>query len=163
MGSHLPFTCRDVELCAAAYLDAQLSPAEEEMVEEHLERCDACADMIDAMAAQRLKPPRLQLLQENDYWEEMDAVLQAELDRAELKQQPKFSKQSFVLYAAILLLTVLWGWHHRQRAIHLERIVYTQQQTLEQLERVSTPSLHDRGKGENVDVKVSYRPAKMEL
>ncbi len=163
MGSHLPFTCRDVELCAAAYLDAQLSPAEEEMVEEHLERCDACADMIDAMAAQRLKPPRLQLLQENDYWEEMDAVLQAELDRAEIEQQSKFSKQSIVLYAAILLLTVLWGWHHRQRAIHLERIVYTQQQTLEQLERVSTPGLHDKGQGENVDVKVSYRPAKMEL
>ena len=41
-------------------LDAQLSPAEEEMVEEHLEHCDACAEMIDAMDAQRLKPPRLQ-------------------------------------------------------------------------------------------------------
>ena len=77
MGSHLPFTCRDVEICAAALLDAQLSPAEEEMVEEHLEHCDACAQMIDAMDAQRLKPPRLQILQENDYWEEMDAVLQA--------------------------------------------------------------------------------------
>ena len=101
MGSHLPFTCRDVEICAAALLDAQLSPAEEEMVEEHLQHCDACAEMIDAMAAQRLKPPRLQLLQENDYWEEMDAVLQAELDKAEL-EQPKISKQSMVLYVAIL-------------------------------------------------------------
>ena len=78
MGSHLPFTCRDVEVCAAALLDAQLSPAEEEMVEEHLEHCDACAEMIDAMDAQRLKLSRLQImLQENDYWEEMDAVLQA--------------------------------------------------------------------------------------
>ena len=163
MGSHLPFTCRDVELCAAAYLDSQLSPSEEEMVEQHLERCDSCADMIDALDAQRLKPPRLQLLQENDYWEEMDAVLQAELDRAELEQQPKVSNRAMVLYAAILLLTVLWGWHHRQRAIHLERIVYTQQQTLEQLERVATPSVYDKGQEENVDVKVSYRPAKMEL
>ena len=163
MGSHLPFTWRDVELCAAAYLDSQLSPSEEEMVEQHLERCDSCADMIDALDAQRLKPPRLQLLQENDYWEEMDAVLQAELDRAELEQQPKVSNRAMVLYAAILLLTVLWGWHHRQRAIHLERIVYTQQQTLEQLERVTTPSVYDKGQEENVDVKVSYRPAKMEL
>lgn len=163
MGSHLPFTCRDVELCAAAYLDSQLSPSEEEMVEQHLERCDSCADMIDALDAQRLKPPRLQLLQENDYWEEMDAVLQAELDRAELEQQPKVSNRAMVLYAAILLLTVLWGWHHRQRAIHLERIVYTQQQTLEQLERVATPSVYDKGQEENIDVKVSYRPAKMEL
>ena len=133
------------------------------MVEEHLGRCDACADMIDAMDTQRLKPPRLQLLQENDYWEEMDAVLQAELDRAELQQQPTFSKQSMMLYAAMLLLTILWGWHHRQRAIHLERIVYTQQQTLEQLERVSSPSVYDKEQGEHVDVKVSYRPAKMEL
>lgn len=162
MGSHLPFTCRDVELCAAALLDAQLSPAEEEMVEEHLEHCDACAEMIDAMDAQRLKPPRLQILQENDYWEEMDAVLQEELDKAEL-DQPKLSTQALLLYVTILLLTVLWGWHHRQRAIHLERIVYTQQQTLEQLERVSTPTLYDKGQDEHLDVKVSYRPAKMEL
>jgi anti-sigma factor RsiW len=144
-------------------LDAQLSPSEEEMVEEHLERCDICAEMIDAMDSQRLKPPRLQLLQENDYWQEMDAVLQSELDRAELEQQPKLSKQSMMLYAAILFLTVLWGWHHRQRAIHLERIVYTQQQTLDQLERVSTPSTYSKDRGENVDVNVSYRPAKMEL
>jgi predicted anti-sigma-YlaC factor YlaD len=144
-------------------LDAQLSPSEEEMVEEHLERCDICAEMIDAMDSQRLKPPRLQLLQENDYWQEMDAVLQSELDRAELEQQPKLSKQSMMLYAAILFLTVLWGWHHRQRAIHLERIVYTQQQTLDQLERVSTPSTYSKDRGENVDINVSYRPAKMEL
>jgi hypothetical protein len=68
-----------------------------------------------------------------------------------------------VLYVAILLLTVLWGWHHRQRAIHLERIVYTQQQTLEQLERISTPTLSDKEQGDTMDMKVSYRPAKMEL
>ena len=162
MGSHLPFTCRDVEMCAAALLDEQLSPAEEEMVAEHLKHCDTCAEMIDAMDAQRIKPPRLQILQENDYWEEMDAVLQAELDKADL-DQPKFSKQSMFLYVAILLLSLVWGWHHRQRAIHLERIVYTQQQTLEQLERVSTPTLYEKDQGKGVDVKVSYRPAKMEL
>jgi anti-sigma factor RsiW len=162
VGSHMPFTCRDVEICAAALLDEQLSPAEEEMVAEHLDRCDACADMIDAMDAQRLKPPRLQILQDNDYWEEMDAVLQAELDKAE-SEQPKLSKQSMFLYAAVLLLTLLWGWHHRQRALHLERIVFTQQQTLEQLERVSTPTIQNDGSGQQVKVKAVYRPAKMEL
>lgn len=170
MGSHLPFSCRDIEVCAAALLDEQLSPAEEEMVEEHLNHCDACADMIDAMDAQRLKPPRLQILQDNDYWEEMDAVLQAELDRAEV-EPPKISKNMLFIYAAALLLTLVWGWYHRQRAIHLERIVYTQQQTLEQLERVSTPRSTPRtypydtvqGRDNTVDVKVSYRPAKMEL
>lgn len=170
MGSHLPFSCRDIEVCAAALLDEQLSPAEEEMVEEHLNHCDACADMIDAMDAQRLKPPRLQILQDNDYWEEMDAVLQAELDRAEV-EPPKISRNMLFIYAAALLLTLVWGWYHRQRAIHLERIVYTQQQTLEQLERVSTPRSTPRtypydtvqGQDNAVDVKVSYRPAKMEL
>jgi hypothetical protein len=62
-----------------------------------------------------------------------------------------------LFYAAVLLLTIMWGWHHKQRANHLERIVYTQQQTLEQLERVSNPSLT----GQNA--KVSYHPTKMEL
>lgn len=157
MGTHLPFTCREVEACAAALLDEQLSPAEEEMVEEHLERCDTCADLIDAMDAQRIKPPRIQLIQENDYWEDMDAVLQSELDRADANSQSPVSKQMILFYAAVLLLTIMWGWHHKQRANHLERIVYTQQQTLEQLERVSNPSLT----GQNA--KVSYHPTKMEL
>ena len=157
VGTHLPFTCREVEACAAALLDAQLSPSEEEMVEEHLERCDSCADLVDAMDAQRIKPPRIQLIQQNDYWEEMDAVLQSELDRAETDAQSPVSKQMMVFYAAVLLLSVMWGWHHKQRANHLERIVYTQQQTLEQLERVSNPSLA----GQNANA--SYRPAKMEL
>ena len=48
MGSHLPFTCRDVEICAW-HCWISISPAEEEMVEEH-QHCDACAEMIDAMA-----------------------------------------------------------------------------------------------------------------
>ena len=157
VGTHLPFTCREVEACAAALLDAQLSPAEEEMVEEHLERCDRCADLIDAMDAQRIKPPRIQLIQQNDYWEDMDAVLQSELDRAETDAQSPVSKQKSLFYAAVLLLTAMWGWHHKQRANHLERIVYTQQQTLEQLERISNPSLT----GQNA--KVIYRPTKMEL
>lgn len=157
MGSHLPFTCRDVESCAAALLDGQLSPGEEELVGEHLEQCCACAELIDAMEGQRLIPPRIQLIEETEYWDDMDAVLQAELDRAELEKRPVLSKQLIFVYAAVLLLSLIWGWHQRQRANHLERIVYTQQQTLEQLERLSTSSSHE------TKAKVSYTPAKMEL
>jgi hypothetical protein len=162
VGTHLPFTCRDVEICAAALLDGQLSPAEEEMVGDHLEHCDACAGLIDALETQRLKPPRIKLIQDNDYWEEMDVVLQSELDRAEQEQQG-IPPKTILLYAAILLLSLAWGWHQRQRAEHLERIVYTQQQTLEQLERISVPSTKGALVETSEKAHTSYKPAKLEL
>ena len=71
MGKHLPFSCHDVELCAAALLDGQLSPAEEQLVEEHLESCESCCDLIDALGEQQLGPPRLQIIQNQDYWDEI--------------------------------------------------------------------------------------------
>ena len=139
MKKHLPFSCQDVQACAAALLDEQLAPAEVEMVEEHLRQCQSCAEMIDNMDEQRLEPPNLQILQNEAYWEEMDSVLQAELEQAERPNQTKISPIHVVLYVATLVFTFVWGWYHHQRAEHLERIVYTQQQTLEQLERVSVP------------------------
>ena len=108
MGKHLPFSCNDVELCAAALLDGQLSPAEEQLVEEHLETCEACCDLINVLSEQQLEPPRLQIIQTQDYWDEMDAVLQEELERAEESTAMVISWPQIALYAAVLIVTVLW-------------------------------------------------------
>ena len=156
MGKHLPFSCTDVEICAAAILDGQLSPAEEQLVEEHLMHCSACCDLIDALGEQRLEPPRIQIIQQQDYWDEMDAVLQEELERAEEDTPMTFSWSQLALYAAVLLLTLAWGWQQRQRAQQLERIVYTQQQTLEHLERVTIQD------SSNATQTVVYTPTKLE-
>jgi len=156
VGKHLPFSCNDVELCAAALLDGQLSPAEEQLVEEHLMNCESCCDLLDALGEQQLEPPRLQIIQRQDYWDEMDAVLQDELERAEEPRSPAVSWPQIALYAAVLMLTLVWGWQQRQRAQQLERIVYTQQQTLEHLERamIQEPS---------PTTTVVYTPTKLEL
>lgn len=159
MGKHLPFSCHDVELCAAALLDGQLSPAEEQLVEEHLESCESCCDLIDALGEQQLEPPRLQIIQNQDYWDEMDAVLQEELERAEEPTAMVTSWPQIALYAAVLLVTMLWGWQQRQRAQHLERIVYTQQQTLEHLERAMIQDVPQNTPSKTV----SYTPTKLEL
>ena len=140
MKNHLPFTCHDIQSCAVALLDEQLSPAEVEMVEEHLQHCQNCAELVDSLDEQRLHPPNLQIIQDEAYWEEMDSVLQAELESAERPKKPRVTPIQMIFYAAALLCTCSWGWYNRERASHLERVVYTQQQTLEQLERVSVPS-----------------------
>ena len=104
MKKHLPFSCQDVQACAAALLDEQLAPAEVEMVEEHLRQCQSCAEMIDNMDEQRLEPPNLQILQNEAYWEEMDSVLQAELEQAERPNQTKISPIHVVLYPSLQLM-----------------------------------------------------------
>ena len=157
MGKHLPFSCRDVELCAAALLDGQLSPAEEQLVEEHLMNCEACCELIDTLAEQQLEPPRLQIIQRQDYWDEMDTVLQEELERAEEPKTMVISWPQIVVYAAVLILTILWGWQQHKRAQQLERIVYTQQQTLEHMERAM---IHEAPSQTQTIV---YTPTKLEL
>ena len=155
----LRFQCSDVLLCAAAWLDGQLSPAESEFMEEHLSQCSKCEELVLRMSEQELEPPQLRLIQDNDYWSEMDDVLATELEEAQRISQRKMPWKVLALYAAALLLSVLWGAHHRQRANTLEEMVESQQRTLEHLERISaqpeTPKTYM--------VPTKYVPAKMEL
>ena len=58
----LRFDCQDVRLCAAAWLDGQLSPAESEFMEEHISQCQQCEELIAQMAEQDLKPPKLRII-----------------------------------------------------------------------------------------------------
>jgi hypothetical protein len=156
--NHLPFTCHDIQSCAVALLDEQLSPAEVEMVEEHLQHCQPCAELVDSLDEQRLHPPNLQIIQDEAYWEEMDSVLQAELESAERPKESRVTPIQMIFYAAALLCTFIWGWYHRERASHLEKVVYTQQQTLEQLERVSVPITPNLRKN-----RPTYIPARVDL
>jgi anti-sigma factor RsiW len=155
----LRFQCSDVHLCAAAWLDGQLSPAESEFMEEHLASCAECTELIAKMNEQLLEPPKLRLIQDDNYWREMDEVLAQELEEAEKKSLRSIPWKVLALYAAVLMLSILWGTHHRQRAITLQQLVERQQRTLEHLERISaqpeTPKTYV--------VPAKYVPARMEL
>jgi anti-sigma factor RsiW len=155
----LRFQCSDVHICAAAWLDGQLSPAESEFMEEHLSSCTKCEKLILKMNEQLLTPPTLRLIQDDNYWREMDEVLALELHEAEKKSQRKLPWRVLALYAAALILTVLWGLHHRQRAVTLEQVVERQQRTLEHLERISAQPESPK----TYVVPAKYVPARMEL
>jgi predicted anti-sigma-YlaC factor YlaD len=154
----LPFTCRDVHVCAAAWLDEQLSPAEYEFIEEHLRNCPECEGYLQKMAEQEFEAPQLKFVQDEAYWQNMDQALLEELEQEEKRRTP-IPWSMIALYAAALLLSVLWGVQHRQRASHLEKIVESQQQSLEYWERISQKALK-----EDEQIKpVKYVPARMEL
>ena len=156
MSKHVPFHCQDIRICAAALLDGQLSPAEEQLMEEHLFECDACAEFLGQLEEQKIQPPRLQIIQDDEYWSQMDAVLQAELDKAERKS-PKPSIKWFIAYAVVLILSLIWGNYEHQRVKQLEYVVQTQQRTLENLAQQVQQAQQNPSKS------VVYVPAKMEL
>lgn len=154
MSKHVPFHCQDIRICAAALLDGQLSPAEEQLMEEHLFECQECSDFLGQLEEQHMQPPRLQIIQDDEYWSEMDSVLQAELERAESNTSKGISLQWGILYAAILLLSLLWGGYEHQKVKQLEYVVQTQQHTLESLTKQAE---------QHQSKSVVYVPAKMEL
>lgn len=158
MKEQLPFTCRDVHVCSAAWLDEQLSPAEYEFIEEHLRNCPECEGYLQKMAEQDFEAPQLKFVQDEVYWQDMDQALLEELEQEEKRRTP-IPWSMIALYAAALLLSVLWGVQHRQRAIHLEKIVESQQQTLEYWERISQQTPKE---GEQIKP-VKYVPVRMEL
>ena len=155
----LRFDCRDVRLCAAAWLDGQLSPAESEFMEEHISQCRQCEELIAQMAEQDLKPPKLRIIQDDEYWREMDETLATELMQAQRASRRKVSWKVLSLYAAALLLTVFWGIHQRHRANALQEIVENQQRTLEQFERMSAQPESPK----SYSVPVKYVPSRMDL
>ena len=155
----LRFQCSDVQVCAAAWLDGQLSPAESEFMEEHLAQCSTCERLIERMAEQDFEPPKLTLIKDDTYWREMDEVLASELLQAERKSNRQISWKILTLYAAALLLCFLWGVHHRQRANTLQQVVESQQKNVEHLERMSAQPEAPK----TYVVPAKYVPARMDL
>jgi predicted anti-sigma-YlaC factor YlaD len=154
----LPLTCRDVQACSAAWLDEQLSPAECEFMEEHLRSCEECEEFIQQLAEQNFEPPQLKFVQDEAYWQDMDQALLTELQQEE-RRRASLPWGMMALYVAALILTMIWGLQHRQRAIHLEKIVESQQQSLEHWEKISQQQSSD----DSQIRPAKYVPARMEL
>ncbi|MBL8618001.1 MAG: zf-HC2 domain-containing protein [Deltaproteobacteria bacterium] len=121
--------CKTVADRLAAWLDGELAPAERQWLEQHIERCPACAERAAALAEQQealaaLAPTPAALQRPDHFWASMDQRLDAELSAMELRatQQarhppapPLWRRQHAVglpaicAYAAALLLLVAFG------------------------------------------------------
>lgn len=68
----------------AAYLDGELSPAETELIADHVRICPECAELRDRIAAiPALDLPRLDPEAEDEIWSRMDDALEAAWQRHE--------------------------------------------------------------------------------
>ncbi len=68
----------------AAYLDGELSPAETELIDDHLRACPECEELRERIAAiPPLDLPRLEPDAEADIWARMDDALDAAWERQE--------------------------------------------------------------------------------
>ena len=168
MSSGWSIDCADIHTLAAAWLDEQLSPAEQELFEAHLESCDACEKFIERLSLQTITPPVIELSRTHDYWAQMDSALVDELDRLEQEQQSNtvVAPQRSLVFAlvAVVVLSVLWGWSEHQRAVSLEQQVLHQAQTIEHYERLSAqPSKSSTPSRAPTRSSKRYIPARLDL
>lgn len=113
--------CHEVHDLVAAWLDDELSPGQRELMDRHLERCEACAGLVAALAEQDLRPPPAPDTAAPGFWDALEARLAAEQAvSAEAGPVPAAAAPSsaasssmlqlrpvvVALYAALLLLSL---------------------------------------------------------
>lgn len=125
-----PMDCMTVADRVAAWLDGELSRSEQQLLEEHLERCTACQALVEGVAAiEMVPPPAAPALDSPMFWRRMDVALQAELAASERpapappsgwrqwsRASLRVSAPLLAGYAALLLFAVLWGAQNLRRA-----------------------------------------------
>lgn len=70
--------CHEVHDLVAGWLDDELSPGQAELMAQHLERCEACAELVARLDGQDLRPPPAPDTEAPGFWAAMDARLAAE-------------------------------------------------------------------------------------
>ena len=128
--------CEVVREKAAAWLEEELSPAETDMIAEHLDKCEECVAFFHSLEQIDLTPPKLRFTTSDDYWQSMDKVLSHEIDVQEKggKSKPYVMWEFWVLAASALLI-LSWGIYQYQQVSALEQLVESQQRDLERLQR----------------------------
>ena len=96
--------CEVVREKAAAWLEEELSPAETDMIAEHLDRCEQCVAFVHSLEQIDLTPPKLRFTTSDDYWQSMDKVLGHEMDVQEKggKSRPYVMWEFWALAASAL-------------------------------------------------------------
>jgi len=142
--------CAEVTERLAAYLDGQLAPADAEHVGEHLYGCTPCHQLCDAMMGQNFAPMSQEEMDAGcgteGFWDSMDTALETELASLAPSNQHSAGWRKARLgvpltvalaYAAALLLAVVWGYQHMERARAAEATALQLQQQLEQERRLA--------------------------
>jgi hypothetical protein len=130
-------SCAFVLEKSAAFCDHALSDAETSMIVEHLTSCADCARVYAELERLEIEPPRYRFgemddLDNPEYWDDMDRVLDAELNHTLHPKGSRFD-YSHIILAAVVLLCVGWGLYQQSRVQALSIVVESQQKELERL------------------------------
>lgn len=124
---------------SAAFFDQQLSEAETELILSHIEECNVCAAIFANMEQVEISPPKLHaqqlsLLSAPDFWDDMDSTISQAFDDHSHHQTRKrgFDQIHFIL-AALVLLSMAWGWYQQSQRTGLELVIQAQQQELDRM------------------------------
>jgi len=119
--------CHTVRNLLVPYLDGELAPAQAAWIEAHHEVCEPCCAATARLEAQSvqlsaLPPPNMPGGLARDLFAQMDATLEAELDRMERAPAPapvvapppprfhRVSRVGLAAYATLLGAALAWGW-----------------------------------------------------
>lgn len=141
-------SCETVQQRAVAWLEEQLAPAELEQIGMHIETCEDCAGYVAKLDAIDLRPPRVHHAhpsRKQNFWDNMDVHLRSEMSvlyEPEPDQNYRQSRSSRLLYvfAAGLVLSLIWGAKQHQKVNELHTQIQMQQREIERMERMfATP------------------------
>ena len=164
--------CLTTQERVAAYLDGELAPSEAEQFATHVEQCAVCAGILKSIQAQCFQPlsavERAAVCGSSDFWEDMDAVLCAELDekaggqavrvRAWYSRRVGMPTPMVMAYAAAMMLAVAWGMQQRERALAAEVSVEHLGHQLEAERRVVSQPLTQPSQSSGKIKVVTYTP-----
>ena len=123
---------------SAAFFDQQLSEAETELILSHIEECKTCAAIFANMEQIEISPPKLRsqqlsLLSAPDFWDDMDSTISQAFDEHSRQKRRRGFDLIHVILAALVLLSMAWGWYQRSQRTGLELVIQAQQQELDRM------------------------------
>jgi anti-sigma factor RsiW len=109
--------CQELRECVAPLLDGELDAHQEAAAAEHLDSCEACAALVERLAAVPIRPVPQQAPANPAFWDAMDQALDAEAGRAPgtlervrgwLRGELRISRGMAVAYLVLLLAAFAW-------------------------------------------------------
>jgi anti-sigma factor RsiW len=109
--------CAKLRERIAPLLDGELEPAEERAAHVHLERCPACAALVERAAVVPLPAPATPMAEDPEFWVAMDRALDEEAQRpppwtgrlrAWWSADVRVSRGAVALYLGLLSAAFLW-------------------------------------------------------
>ena len=136
--------CEIVRDRSAAWLDDELSPAETDVIAEHLEKCKECSTLYEQLSLIDIKPPKLRVVANDNYWAAMDRELSKAMDDAGTPRKQVFPAWQVIALAACLILSIFWGYQQNMQVVELEQVIHNQQKDIERMQRISAQPVTPR-------------------